>query len=123
MKDTLMKAPSTKLTGRPKNSRNVADVIKLARRQTRAAIQTLTRIMKDDDQNSFARIQAAQALLTRGWGQPKGRIDTVHHLSDVELELTARAILERRIKKKPDEIVEATVEFVEIFDDEPVSTH
>jgi hypothetical protein len=104
--------------GRPKNSKTAADVIRMARRQTRAAINTLRDIMKDTDQNSFARIQAAQALLVRAWGQPKGRIETIHHMSDLDLERAARAILEKR-RQIPTQVVEAEPEFVEIIDEEP----
>jgi hypothetical protein len=42
----------------------------LARQHTEAAIDTLAEIMHDQKAPHSARISAAEALLSRGWGRP-----------------------------------------------------
>jgi hypothetical protein len=53
--------------GRPKA---LHDVQELARQHTEAAINALAKIMNDDEARHSARISAAEALLSRGWGRP-----------------------------------------------------
>jgi hypothetical protein len=53
--------------GRPKA---LHDVQELARQHTEAAINALAKIMNDDEAPHSARISAAEALLSRGWGRP-----------------------------------------------------
>jgi hypothetical protein len=53
--------------GRPKA---VHDLQELARQHTEAAIGTLAEIMLDAKAPHSARLSAAEALLSRGWGRP-----------------------------------------------------
>jgi hypothetical protein len=53
--------------GRPKALHNLQE---LARQHTEAAIKTLAEIMNDEKAPHSARISAADALLSRGWGRP-----------------------------------------------------
>jgi hypothetical protein len=53
--------------GRPKA---LHDVQELARQHTEAAIDTLAKIMSDEKAPHSARLSAAEALLSRGWGRP-----------------------------------------------------
>ena len=47
------------------------DVRSFARAHTRSAIKTLAGIMSNSEIDPKVRIQAAEALLNRGWGLPK----------------------------------------------------
>ncbi len=47
----------------------------LARAQTEAAIGVLVTIMTEDSVTAPARIAAANALLDRGWGRPRGEVE------------------------------------------------
>jgi hypothetical protein len=47
-----------------------ADIRSLARAQTALAIRTLTGICGSEAAPASARVQAAEALLSRGWGRP-----------------------------------------------------
>lgn len=49
--------------------RPTKDIKKLCRTHTEAAIKTLVGIMNQPKSNATARIQAAQAILDRGWGK------------------------------------------------------
>ena len=53
--------------GRPKA---LHDVQELARQHTEAAINTQAEIMHDQKAPHSARLSAAEALLSRGWGRP-----------------------------------------------------
>ena len=59
--------PSPNPGGRPKV---LHDVQELARQHTEAAIDTLAEIMQDEKAPHSARLSAAEALLSRGWGRP-----------------------------------------------------
>src|SRR6185312_13412926 len=59
--------PSPNPGGRPKG---LHDLQELAREHTEAAIDTLAKIMKDEKAPHSARLSAAEALLSRGWGRP-----------------------------------------------------
>lgn len=54
-------------SGRPKMDKTIRD---LAKSYTEAALQTLIEIAKNPEASEVARIQAAVALLDRGWGKP-----------------------------------------------------
>lgn len=47
----------------------------LARQHTEAAIKTLHTVMHQKDAPPAARVQAAQALLDRGWGKPTQHVE------------------------------------------------
>ena len=47
----------------------------LARAQTEAAVDVLVKIMNDQPTTATARIAAANALLDRGWGKPRGEVE------------------------------------------------
>jgi hypothetical protein len=47
-----------------------AEIRSLARSHTEAALRTLAGIMTQGDAPASARVQAAEALLNRGWGKP-----------------------------------------------------
>ena len=79
--------------GRPKG---VVEVIQLARKHTRTAIETLVEIAQSGP--PAARAQAAQALLDRGWGKPS---QTIVNVSDIpESEFVAE--VKRRLKEGDD---------------------
>jgi Family of unknown function (DUF5681) len=54
--------------------RDDVEVRLIARKFTREAIQTLATIMRDKRQAGRARVDAAEALLNRGWGRPEQAI-------------------------------------------------
>lgn len=61
--------------GRKSQGRTPAWLRELAQERTEAAIQTLEQIMLGKKQPSRSRVAAAEALLNRGWGQPKQPIE------------------------------------------------
>lgn len=63
-------AQSAKKDAKKGEPKTVDDVRSLARKHTKKAIRTLLRIMNDKEASHSARVQAADALLTRGWGRP-----------------------------------------------------
>lgn len=63
----FVKGQSGNPGGRPKELGHVRE---LARKHTEEAIQTLAAIMRDKNENSRARVAAAEAILDRGWGKP-----------------------------------------------------
>jgi len=73
---TFQKGQSGNPGGRPPavlpDGRTIADV---AREHTADAIETLAKIMRDDEQPGAARVSAANAILDRGWGRPKQELD------------------------------------------------
>ena len=58
--------------GRPKENGHVRE---LARQHTDDAIQTLVEVMNNAQENSRARVAAAEALLNRGWGRPDSSVN------------------------------------------------
>jgi hypothetical protein len=48
-----------------------SDIRSLARAHTATAVKTLAGIMQQPDAPAAARVQAATALLNRGWGMPQ----------------------------------------------------
>ena len=77
----------------PENRRRVRE---LAREHTALAINTLAEICGDAGAKSQARVQAACALLDRGWGRPEAH-DVLIDATDEALraEVMRRAALER----------------------------
>lgn len=71
--------PSPNPGGKPKG---VVEVIQLARKHTKLAIETLVEIAQSGPPN--ARAQAAQALLDRGWGKPSQTIVNVSDIPEAE---------------------------------------
>jgi hypothetical protein len=51
-------------------AKTTADIRSLARNHTAKALSTLASIMNATKAPAAARVQAAQALLDRGWGKP-----------------------------------------------------
>lgn len=66
----------------------------MARSHTETAINVLAGIMRKDEAPDAARIQAATALLDRGWGKPTQTI-----AGDDENPLNVVHVIERRIVK------------------------
>jgi len=56
--------------------KGLAEVVKLARTHTVAAIQALADICQNDDAPPAARVSASSAILDRAWGKPK---ETLEH--------------------------------------------
>jgi uncharacterized protein DUF5681 len=69
---TWTKGQSGNPTGRRKE---VGPVRELAKQYTEAAIDTLAKVMQDENAPHSARVAAAEALLARGWGKPQQIID------------------------------------------------
>ncbi len=67
-----MKGFTPNPAGRPKGDHLVRDA---ARSFTLPAIKTLAKVMNDEDAPHSARVQAAEALLNRGWGRPQQNIE------------------------------------------------
>jgi len=89
-------AKGKKTGGRKIGSLNkaTADVKALAQQYTPDAIKTLSSIMNDKEAPPAARIQAASALLDRGYGKPSQHIEAiVHDRPDVALDEVARMML------------------------------
>lgn len=57
----------------------------LARAHTEKAVQVLGGIMSNEDVPPAARVQAAQALLDRGWGKPTQPISGDEEMGAVEV--------------------------------------
>jgi hypothetical protein len=62
------------------------DIKALARVHTETALHTLAKIMTTEDAPHAARVAAAQALLSRGWGQP-------HQFIDLSAEVTVSKVI------------------------------
>ena len=61
----------------------------LAREYTQAAIEALVSILDDERASASARVQAASALLDRGWGRPTQSIEASVSKSSLADELEA----------------------------------
>lgn len=68
----FQKGQSGNPKGRPPVIREVQE---LAKQQTENAVEALVSIMGNEKSNASARVQAAVALLDRGWGRPKQSVD------------------------------------------------
>lgn len=75
-------------------AKNPIEIRSLARSHTETAINVLAGIMRKDEAPDAARIQAATALLDRGWGKPTQTI-----AGDDENPLNVVHVIERRIVK------------------------
>lgn len=60
------------MTTKRRSARLLTD---LARAQTEAAVGVLVTIMSEESVTATARIAAANALLDRGWGRPRGEVE------------------------------------------------
>ena len=60
------------MTTKRRSARLLTD---LARAQTEAAVAVLVAIMREEAVTATARIAAANALLDRGWGRPRGEVE------------------------------------------------
>lgn len=73
---TFAKGQSGNPNGRPKkllpDGRSLSDLCKI---HTDVAVMALSDILRDDGAPAAARIQAAQALLDRGWGRPAQSVE------------------------------------------------
>lgn len=57
------------------NDERDEEIKHLARSHAELAISTLTEVMKDDLASAVAKVQAAKAVLDRGFGQPSRKIE------------------------------------------------
>lgn len=94
----------------------VREVQALAKQQTELAVNTLVEIMTNEKTNGSARVQAAVALLDRGWGRPKQSVDNKVDHDASGLAAALDALRERESKAIADqrpvidaEVVEVTV--------------
>ena len=87
-----VKGQSGNKFGRPKSNLELKE---LARASSGSAIQTLVRIMENEEEQSSARITAANALLDRGYGRPTQGIAAEIKIERVEtgIEQVARMML------------------------------
>lgn len=74
----------------------------LARQHTERAIQVLAGIMDQPDCPPSARVQAAEALLSRGWGKPTQPIDGDGEGGAVELLHTIKRVIVDPNASNPD---------------------
>ena len=81
------------------------NVIKLAKAQTEAAIATLAEVMTNPKNPPGARVNAACALLDRGWGRPDVSVrvsasgSSESPLAEIGVELLARFLESLRAKE------------------------
>lgn len=68
--------------GRPKG---LGDLRDLARQHTKAALQTLVTVMKSPKATDSARVAAADAVLSRGWGRPSQHLEVEGKLGFADL--------------------------------------
>lgn len=68
-----------------------AEIKELARKHAELAISTLAEVMDDTDAPPVAKVQAAKAMLDRGFGQPSRKVE---QKVDVNIVDTRRAHLE-----------------------------
>ncbi|MFJ7438079.1 DUF5681 domain-containing protein [Methylorubrum thiocyanatum] len=104
-------------SGNPKGKPPIIrEVQELARQQTENAIDALVSIMGNEKSNASARVQAAVALLDRGWGRPKQSVDVKVDHDASGLAAALAALREREAMAVADqrpiidaETIEATV--------------
>lgn len=83
------------ISSSPVRFTSIREVEALSRVHTRTAINTLLEVCENKDAPSAARVAAAEAILSRGWGRPQQRVVVeaeAEHLSDEQL---AEAIFAR----------------------------
>ena len=78
-------------SGNPGGRKKDSGVKALAREYTVEAIETLGRILRDAKATPSAQVQAATALLDRGWGKPLAQVEVgsageFERLTDAELD-------------------------------------
>jgi len=66
-----------------------------ARKYTALAMKTLVEICASG-RSEMSRIIAAREILTRGWGQPDGKVVLAHQVDSGALQAAAERILEKR---------------------------
>lgn len=82
-------------SGRPKTDLVIRD---LARKHTEDAIQTLVAITNDPKVSASARVQAATAILDRGWGKPVQTNQNLNY-SESYIEFLHRVTTEENLRK------------------------
>lgn len=93
----------------------VREVQTLAKQQTELAVNTLVEIMTNEKTNGSARVQAAVALLDRGWGRPKQSVDIKVDHDASGLAAALDALRERETKAIADQrpVIDVDAEIVE----------
>lgn len=93
----------------------VREVQALAKQQTELAVNTLVEIMTNERTNGSARVQAAVALLDRGWGRPKQSVDIKVDHDASGLAAALDALRERESKAIADQrpVIDVNAEIVE----------
>ena len=73
-------------------ARSFKNIRSFARAHTEAAVNTLVHIMRQKKTTPSARVQAAVALLDRGWGKPQQHLELTGELTlvDVFAQIAAR---------------------------------
>jgi hypothetical protein len=92
------KGQSGNPSGRPKDDLKLRE---LARKHTREAVETLIEVMSDKDTPPAARVNAAIAILDRGYGRPGQSVDMTS--SDGSLAsawASAAAAIEKEIESR-----------------------
>jgi hypothetical protein len=81
----------------------IRDIQAAAKQHTRAALNVLIKCMNDCEAPVSARIQAAEAILNRGWGRPQQNVEARIEVTDIAkthaevlMELSRRAIEEKQ---------------------------
>lgn len=102
----------------------IREVQALAKQQTELAVNTLVEIMTNEKTNGSARVQAAVALLDRGWGRPKQSVDIKvdHDASGLAAALDALHARERAVAPPVcGPVIDVQVEIVETVTVESVT--
>ncbi|MGI0133363.1 MAG: DUF5681 domain-containing protein [Candidatus Micrarchaeaceae archaeon] len=100
-------------SGRPKSD---ASIRELAKQHTHVAISTLVEIMGSKTAPASARVNAASALLDRGWGKPS------LHVESVSVNLTLADALEqiaRQEERRGTSQIGINAEVIELIDARP----
>ena len=74
------------------------EIERLAKTRAPEAIQTLSEIMLDPDESGSTRVQAANAILDRGYGKPKSRVDVSGSIDVNAAHLHAIKIMADQVK-------------------------
>jgi hypothetical protein len=61
----------------------IRDIKEAAKQHTKQALNTLISVMNDTEAPQGARIQAATAILDRGWGKPQQNVEARIEVADV----------------------------------------